>query len=84
MKKDIHPENYRKVIFSDNSSGAKFLVSSTIETKETGKFTDGKEYPQFSVEISSASHPFYTNQEKTIDTAGRVEKFKTRQAKAKK
>jgi large subunit ribosomal protein L31 len=82
MKKDIHPENYRQVIFSDNSSGAKFLISSTIETKETAKWTDGKEYPLHSVEISSASHPFYTNQEKTIDTAGRVEKFKTRQAKA--
>ena len=82
MKKDIHPQNYRQVIFSDNSSGAKFLISSTIETKETAKWTDGKEYPLHSVEISSASHPFYTNQEKTIDTAGRVEKFKTRQAKA--
>ena len=75
MKKDIHPENYRQVIFADNSSGAKFLISSTIETKETAKWTDGKEYPLHSVEISSASHPFYTNQEKTIDTAGRVEKF---------
>ena len=84
MKKDIHPENYRQVIFSDNSSGVKFLIPSTIATTETGKWTDGKEYPQFSVEISSASHPFYTNQEKTIDTAGRVEKFKTRQAKSKK
>ena len=82
MKKDIHPQNYRQVIFSDNSSGAKFLISSTIDTKETAKWTDGKEYPLHSVEISSASHPFYTNQEKTIDTAGRVEKFKTRQAKA--
>jgi len=82
MKKDIHPQNYRQVIFADNSSGAKFLISSTIDTKETAKWTDGKEYPLHSVEISSASHPFYTNQEKTIDTAGRVEKFKTRQAKA--
>ena len=84
MKKDIHPENYRPVIFADNSSGAKFLIPSTITTKETAKWTDGKEYPVFHVEISSASHPFYTNQDKTIDTAGRVEKFKTRQAKAKK
>jgi len=82
MKKDIHPENYRQVIFADNSSGAKFLISSTIPTKETLKWTDGKEYPVFYVEISSASHPFYTKQEKTIDTAGRVEKFKNRQAKA--
>ena len=82
MKKEIHPENYRPVIFADNSSGAKFLISSTIATKETEKWTDGKDYPVFHVEISSASHPFYTNQDKTIDTAGRVEKFKTRQAKA--
>ena len=83
MKKDIHPQNYRPVIFADNSSGAKFLIASTIDTKETAKWTDGKEYPVFHVEISSASHPFYTNQDKTIDTAGRVEKFKTRMSKAK-
>ena len=83
MKADIHPQDYRLVIFADNSSGAKFLISSTIATKETMKWTDGKEYPVFHVEISSASHPFYTNQEKTIDTAGRVENFKNRQAKAK-
>ena len=82
MKKDIHPENYRQVIFADNSSGAKFLISSTVKTKETAKWTDGKEYPVFHLEISSASHPFYTNQEKTIDTAGRVEKFKNRLAKS--
>lgn len=81
MKKDIHPENYRPVIFSDNSSGEKFLISSTIATKETAKWTDGKEYPMHQVEISSASHPFYTNQEKIVDTAGRVEKFKNRQLK---
>jgi large subunit ribosomal protein L31 len=82
MKKDIHPKNYRQVIFADNSSGAKFLIPSTIETKVTEKWTDGKDYPVHFVEISSASHPFYTNEEKTIDTAGRVEKFKTRQSKA--
>jgi len=81
MKKDIHPENYRPVIFADNSSGDKFLISSTIATKETAKWTDGKEYPIHHVEISSASHPFYTNQEKIVDTAGRVEKFKNRQLK---
>ena len=84
MKKEIHPQNYRPVIFADNSGGTKFLISSTIETTETAIWSDGKEYPLHSVEISSASHPFYTNQEKTIDTAGRVEKFKSRQAKAKK
>jgi large subunit ribosomal protein L31 len=82
MKKDIHAKNYRPVIFFDTSSGKKFLISSTIETKETGKWEDGKTYPQHSVEISSASHPFYTGQEKVLDTAGRVEKFKIRRAAA--
>ena len=84
MKKDIHPANYRPVIFADNSSGEKFLIPSTVNTKETAQWTDGKEYPLYHLEISSASHPFYTNQEKTIDTAGRVEKFKNRLSKAKK
>ncbi len=83
MKKGIHPENYRKVIFHDNSSGERFLIGSVVETKESDKWTDGKEYPLFNVEISSASHPFYTGKEKVLDTAGRVEKFKARQAKAK-
>jgi len=82
MKKDIHPKNYRKVIFLDNSSGEKFLIGSTMETGKTDKWEDGKEYPLVEVEISSASHPFYTGQEKVLDTAGRVERFKTRRAKA--
>lgn len=82
MKKDIHPKEYRQVVFVDNSNGAQFLISSTIKSTEKVKWTDGKEYPAAHVEISSASHPFYTNQEKTLDSAGRVEKFKTRQAKA--
>jgi large subunit ribosomal protein L31 len=83
MKADIHPDNYRLVIFEDNSSGERFLVGSTIETTETAKWTDGAEYPLTRVEISSASHPFYTGQEKVMDTAGRVERFKARAAKAK-
>jgi large subunit ribosomal protein L31 len=83
MKKDIHPEEYRKVIFEDVTSGKRFLIGSTIETTKTDKYDDGKEYPVFQVEISSASHPFYTGQSKTIDTAGRVERFKTRAAKKK-
>ncbi|HEY9583548.1 MAG TPA: type B 50S ribosomal protein L31 [Candidatus Paceibacterota bacterium] len=82
MKKDIHPKEYRPVIFIDNSNGAQFLISSTISAKEKAKWTDGKEYPAYHVEISSSSHPFYTNQEKTLDSAGRVEKFKSRQSKA--
>jgi large subunit ribosomal protein L31 len=78
MKKDIHPENNRLVIFHDNSNGARFLVPSTIETEETDKWEDGNEYPLYKVEISSASHPFFTGQEKTVDTAGRIDKFKAR------
>ncbi len=84
MKKDIHPDNYRPVIFLDNSSEEKFLISSTVETEKTSKWTDGKEYPLYEVEISSASHPFYTGQEKVLDTAGRVERFRARVAAAKK
>lgn len=83
MKADIHPDNYRLVIFVDNSSGERFLVGSTIATKDTATWTDGKDYPVAYVEISSASHPFYTGQEKVMDTAGRVERFKARAAKAK-
>lgn len=84
MKKDIHPENYRQVIFKDVTSGVMFLISSTVRTKEKGTYTDGKEYPLFQVEISSASHPFYTGISTVVDTAGRVDKFKNRMAKAKK
>ena len=83
MKADIHPDNYRLGIFADNSSGERFLIGSTIETSKTDTWTDGKEYPVAYVEISSASHPFYTGQEKVMDTAGRVERFKSRAAKAK-
>ncbi len=82
MKKEIHPKNYRQVIFRDNSSGTEFLIGSTVETKETATWKDKKEYPLVSVEISSASHPFYTGNDKVIDTAGRVEKFKARQKAA--
>ncbi len=83
MKKTIHPENYRPVLFVDSSSDTEFIIPSTIETEETGKAkSDGKEYPLVRIEISSASHPFYTGQEKTLDTAGRVERFKQKQAKA--
>jgi large subunit ribosomal protein L31 len=84
MKKEIHPKDYRKVIFHDNSNDTEFLIASTIKATETAKWHDGKDYPMVSVEISSTSHPFYTNQEKMMDAAGRVEKFKARQAKAKK
>lgn len=79
MKKDTHPTNFRDVIFYDNSSDTQFLIGSTVATTETGKF-EGKEYPLFRVEISSASHPFYTGTEKVIDTAGRVDRFNKRRA----
>jgi large subunit ribosomal protein L31 len=83
MKKDIHPENYRPVIFEDTASGTRFLIASTAITGEKDRYDDGKEYPLVKIEISSASHPFYTGQAKVIDTAGRVEKFKARSAVAK-
>ena len=83
MKTDIHPTNYRTVIFHDNSSGARFLIGSTVETTETDTH-EGKEYPLRRLDVSSDTHPFYTGQEKVMDTAGRVERFKTRAAKAKK
>lgn len=82
MKTDIHPDNYRLVIFHDNSCGERFLIGSTIESTATDTWTDGKEYPIVYVDVSSASHPFYTGQEKVMDTAGRVEKFKARAAAA--
>lgn len=82
MKADIHPKNYRLVIFKDNSSSERFLVGSTIETTATDKWTDGAEYPLAHVDVSSASHPFYTGQEKVMDTAGRVERFKARASQA--
>jgi large subunit ribosomal protein L31 len=83
MKKDIHPKDYRQVIFEDSTSGKRFLIGSTVPTSKTDKWDDGKEYPVFPVEISSASHPFYTGRSSVIDTAGRVDKFKKRAAAAK-
>ncbi len=79
MKKDIHPKDYRQVVFVDSGTGAQFLTFSTVKTKDTVKSeVDGKEYPAYYVEISSATHPFYTGQERVLDTAGRVDKFKKR------
>jgi large subunit ribosomal protein L31 len=83
MKKEIHPNNYRPVLFIDNSNGAEFVISSTVNTADKGKAKDGKEYPVYRLEVSSASHPFYTGNEKSLDTAGRAEKFKAKVAKAK-
>ena len=74
MKKDIHPE-YKEVVFLDTTSDFKFLTKSTMNSKETIKWEDGNEYPVVKVEVSSASHPFYTGKKIFLDTAGRVEKF---------
>ncbi len=85
VKTEMNLPEYRPVLFIDNSNGAEFIISSTVHTTETAKAkADKKEYPMYGLEISSASHPFYTGKEKVLDTAGRVEKFKARQATAKK
>lgn len=83
MKKDIHPE-YREVVFHDTSSDHKFLTRSTIKTSDKIKWEDGNEYPLVKVEVSSASHPFYTGKKIFLDTAGRVEKFNRRYNRDKK
>jgi len=84
MKKDIHPANYRPVLFIDNSDGTEFIIPSTVTTKEKAKAKlDKKEYPVYRVEISSATHPFYTGELRILDTAGRVERFKQKRSKAK-
>lgn len=81
MRKEIHPD-YQEVIFWDTSSDFKFLSRSTMAPKETLKWTDGKEYPVIKVEVSSASHPFYTGKKMFMDAAGRVEKFQKKYKKA--
>ena len=78
MKKEIHPEDYRLVVFRDMSNGYEFLCRSCTDTKETTKFEDGNEYPLVKLEISHQSHPFYTGKLQLVDTAGRVDKFRNR------
>jgi large subunit ribosomal protein L31 len=80
MKQGIHP-NYREVVFEDTSSGFRFLTRSTAESKDTTTWEDGKEYPLLRIEVSSASHPFYTGKKMFLDTAGRVEKFQKKYSK---
>jgi large subunit ribosomal protein L31 len=80
MKADIHPQ-YKDVVFQDVTSNFAFLTRSTLSSKETIKWEDGQEYPLLKVEISSASHPFYTGTQKLVDTSGRVDKFRKRYAK---
>ena len=83
MRKGIHPENYRMVAFKDMSNDDVFLTKSTVDTRETLD-VEGVEYPLFKMEISRTSHPFYTGKSKLVDTAGRIDKFKTKYAKFKK
>ena len=80
MKADIHPA-YHDVVFQDVTSDFRFLTRSTLSSKETVKFDDGKEYPLIKVDVSSATHPFYTGQNKLMDVSGRVDKFRKRYAK---
>jgi large subunit ribosomal protein L31 len=80
MKPDIHPK-YRDVVFQDGAAEFAFLTRSTIQTKDTITWEDGKEYPLVKVDISSKSHPFYTGKQKMVDTGGRVDKFRKRYAK---
>ncbi|MFC7375526.1 type B 50S ribosomal protein L31 [Brachybacterium sp. GCM10030268] len=77
MKQSIHPD-YRPVVFRDAAAGYSFLTRSTRDSEKTVTWEDGKDYPVIDVEVSSASHPFYTGQAKVLDTAGRVEKFRRR------
>ena len=81
MKKGIHPETYRLVVFKDMSNEYSFVCKSTAQTNETIVWEDGNEYPVIKLEISHKSHPFYTGKMQLVDTAGRIDKFKTRYAK---
>jgi large subunit ribosomal protein L31 len=83
MKKDLHPDNYRLVVFEDLNNGFRLLTRSTAAAEETIKWEDGNEYPLIKVHITSASHPFYTGEERVLDLEGRVDKFKARAAAGK-
>lgn len=78
MKKDLHPSNYRLVVFKDMSNDYSFITKSCIDTRESVKWEDGNEYPLVKLEISHTSHPFYTGKMKLVDTAGRIDKFRSR------
>ena len=83
MKKDLHPKEYRAVVFEDLNNGTRILTRSTVASDETTKWEDGNEYPIVKVHISSSSHPFFTGQEKLVDIEGRVDRFKARTEAAK-
>ncbi len=78
MKKSLHPDNYRPIVIEDLNNGTRFLTRSTAATEETIKWEDGNEYPLLKVHITSASHPFFTGEERILDIEGRVDKFKAR------
>ena len=75
MKKNIHPKKYRYVVFQDVSCNYSFLTKSSIETKDTIKWENGKEYPLYKLDISNKSHPYFTGQQNLVDSAGRIEKY---------
>tara|TARA_B100000686_G_scaffold337433_1_gene408553 strand:+ start:667 stop:933 length:267 start_codon:yes stop_codon:yes gene_type:complete len=75
MKKNLHPENYRLVVFQDVSCDYSFITKSTVKTNDTIKWEDGNEYPLYKLEISNKSHPYFTGKQNLIDSAGRIEKF---------
>lgn len=81
MKKDIHPDNYRMVVFKDMSNDYTWLGKSTAPSAETMAYEDGNEYPLVKLEITNQSHPFYTGKLQFVDTAGRIDKFKNKYAK---
>ena len=81
MKKGLHPENYRFVVFKDMSNGYTFLSRSSANSRETVKWEDGKDYPLIKLEISNMSHPFFTGKNMLVDTAGRIDKFNKRYEK---
>ena len=84
MKKDVHPENYRLVVFKDMSNDYSFISKSCAPSSETTEWEDGNEYPLIKLEISHKSHPFFTGKMQLVDTAGRIDKFKNRYSKQKK
>ncbi|MCL2174012.1 type B 50S ribosomal protein L31 [Candidatus Saccharibacteria bacterium] len=83
MKKDLHPTDYRLVVFMDEAAGFSFLTRSTAASTETTQWEDGQEYPLVKIHVSSASHPFFTGEEKIIDTEGRVDRFAAKMKAAK-
>ena len=81
MKQDIHPDNYRLVVFKDMSNDYAFLSKSTANSRETITWEDGNEYPLVKMEVSHKSHPFYTGKAQFVDTAGRIDKFRQKYGK---